>query len=344
LLLTTHYQITRILPNCAVLALIIGNLVLSGCISGSSSPASLEQSASEVQPNTDMSRTRTEMIAADLVSALRQLQGLDPLSIRVSVNSKRSSHAEVLTKELMRVGYDLTESSSPEQAELLTYAIKSVVEADGSVYEFTLSIRDIRLSRQYRLRDEKVEPASSFLVLGMSADTIDMDATLFGDDDTMPRDNIELFELVAEAKKAPHAPKVPSRPTLLKNMFETGESNYGEFLQNYSDVRQIVLVFANDSVVMGSKNKKLVRDLINEQQEATDVFSVIGCSHGKTAVEGKNRGLALGRSLRVREELILSGINPARVLEEGCWDSQHSVDKMPHRGVVLTLKRLQPSS
>ena len=79
--------------------------------------------------------------------------------------------------------------------------------------------------------------------------------------------------------------------------------------------------------------------LANEFREESDVFSVIGCSHGNTGLANGNALLAVGRSKRVKQFLIGQGVPVNRILDEGCWAPVHFDEEMPRRGVVIELKR-----
>jgi len=82
----------------------------------------------------------------------------------------------------------------------------------------------------------------------------------------------------------------------------------------------------------------LLRKLGGRFDPVTDVISVIGCSHGRTNLKNGNAYLATQRAERVKEELLLVGIDANKVLSEGCWANKH-FDKMPARGVVVSHRR-----
>jgi len=123
-----------------------------------------------------------------------------------------------------------------------------------------------------------------------------------------------------------------------RNMFDLERSNYAELLDKYETLERKVLVFANDSMIMGDSNKKVAEAIARNFDSSTDLISVIGCSHGSTARRNGNAVLANGRASRVKEEFLIAGIDSELVLDEGCWAGSH-FDKMPPRGVVVTHKR-----
>jgi len=128
------------------------------------------------------------------------------------------------------------------------------------------------------------------------------------------------------------------------NMYDIGKSNFADFLANFTDVKSDILIFGNDSLRLGNKNKRFLDFFIDDFQSESDYISVIGCSHGRTALENGNAVLATGRAQRVKEALLYAGIPEDRVLEEGCWSTEPFDEKMPRRGVVVTHKRERRNS
>ena len=124
-----------------------------------------------------------------------------------------------------------------------------------------------------------------------------------------------------------------------RNVRELGESNFAEAFSRLAIVKEVILTFNNDSVRMGPVNKARVSDLVGLFNVSTDVFSVIGCSNGTTSLAIGQQGLALGRAERVREELLFAGVPSENILKEGCWAGEAYDERMPRRGVVLSLKR-----
>ncbi len=124
-----------------------------------------------------------------------------------------------------------------------------------------------------------------------------------------------------------------------QNVRELQQSNFESLFVEMGIVGEKVLTFANDSTRMGDNNKARLRELLRSFNPGSDVLSVVGCSLGPTRYEGGQEGLALGRAMRVREELLYAGIPEDKILAEGCWDEESFDERMPRRGVVVTLKR-----
>ncbi len=124
-----------------------------------------------------------------------------------------------------------------------------------------------------------------------------------------------------------------------ENLYELGVSNYDQVFEEFDDVESITVVFANDSLRIGESGKSRISQLLSNYDHDTDVVSVVGCSHGYTAIRDGNRRLAAGRAKRVTEALINAGVQREKVLDEGCWATTPFDEVFPRRGVVLTLKR-----
>lgn len=132
--------------------------------------------------------------------------------------------------------------------------------------------------------------------------------------------------------------RLTQAPTM--NFKELGQSNFAAVLDELGIVREAILTFENDSTFLGDANKAKVRKMTDEFDPASDIFSVIGCSHGKTNVAIGVEGLARGRASRVVQELVYEGVPETKILDEGCWAGETFDERMPRRGVVLTLKRV----
>lgn len=124
-----------------------------------------------------------------------------------------------------------------------------------------------------------------------------------------------------------------------KNIAELGLSNFEEQLADKKNVAEEILIFGDDSYVLGARNKQLLGEMIDSFDPETDVVSVVGCSTGVTQIEHGNAALAIGRANRVKEALLYSGVPHDKIFEEGCWSPTPNSTPFPNRGVVITVKR-----
>ena len=342
--------------------LTVGTIVLSSC---SSFPWSEESNSPQANVNGEIVNdfTRSRLIARDLVNALVQLPELAPKSTKLFTAKPGSRFAELLLSELLDSGYDLRIGSKASNP-WLDYTISSDSAGVAGIYTFVLSAGSIKIKRSYDVDDRGVQPASSLFVHGADASAIVLNDALFERAnlvnilDTAP---LERSSTISDSAATPAAssppinkkadapvelaqpiaitPLLDASGLLKENMYVTGRSNYENLLTDYETVHKQILVFPNDSLAMGAVNKQLAMNLLSNFNVETDVISVIGCSHGRTAIQNGNETLAIGRSYRVKEELMLAGIDSDKVLEEGCWAGVYYDEVMPRRGVVVTIKR-----
>ena len=67
---------------------------------------------------------------------------------------------------------------------------------------------------------------------------------------------------------------------------------------------------------MSQRVSEQLEDLAAEYVAASDIFTVIGCSHGKTGLDNGNALLAVGQSKRVQQQLVDLGVPVNRILDE----------------------------
>jgi len=123
------------------------------------------------------------------------------------------------------------------------------------------------------------------------------------------------------------------------NMYDTHISSFVELFKEYETLETEVLIFPNDSLYLGRPNKETVAKLVEGFDSESHIFSVVGCSHGKTAIDNGNEILANGRRDRIKEALLANGIAEKFIYDEVCYSPTPYDNVMPGRGVVLTMKR-----
>ena len=303
-------------------------------------------------------------------------QTLDPMTTTVQIGIDDTDPlAARLSEALLERGYGLQRVAADQGAHFLDWSRELEPRADGGTrVDWRLTIGPVEASRPYvRERDGTivtggplslsgsrvaVETRPSMpaaLVLGEEAHahvryTASLDAD--ADNPIISLVTPELVEQVAlEAsggERQRGAGGGPSERALNANQIEIGnlfyadESNFSSTLDDYERVERRVIVFADDSMVLGEANKLLIRDFVETSVGGADIVSLVGCSNGPTALEIGNEGLALGRARRVTEELTALGLPASRVYGEGCWAPVSAGERFPGRGVVLELWR-QPA-
>ncbi|MFK7893431.1 MAG: hypothetical protein AB8B63_21625 [Granulosicoccus sp.] len=288
------------------------------------------------------------LIAENLVDTAAQLTELNPQLASLEVGKPRSNFERAVVSELSDRGYTIGPAGESEGSKQVFSQISSKADDSGTRQElYVLQIGDMSFERSYDTLAERTVPVSELTIRGGNGREVELDDDIF-EVPNSPYSDVVYENVVEPTVDEMLKPITPVRGKGLwrtseagpvkKNMYETMVSNYQDIFSSYSTVEQSILVFPNDSLRLGEANKHIIEQFVSQMDQETDVLSVIGCSHGPTAINNGNSLLALGRANRVKEALLFSGVNHEHVLEEGCWAPQN-FDAMPQRGVVLTLKR-----
>lgn len=128
-----------------------------------------------------------------------------------------------------------------------------------------------------------------------------------------------------------------------QNLFDTLTSNYAPAFVDYRDLDRVVLVFGDESLRLDGRGEMHVARLVKRLDPATDLVSIVGCSHGPSSLPGGNAALAIGRANRVKEAFLSAGVDHRLLVEEGCWSAEDA-SAFPARGVILTHKRRADTS
>jgi len=271
---------------------------------------------------------RSRIVALDFVDAMNSVPALAPERTTLYTRLPDTRFAEILVSALQNAGYRL-QLGDESAGEGLDYVVRANAGSGGGDYTFEVKAGQVHLKRSYRVDDDGIAP-TSIMMMRLATQ---QDQTL----DTLRAEGLDSSSTGASVQPRQRLPGGESDST--RNMYESGVSQFEDFLADYATLSRDVMVFPNDSLFMGEANKRLTRDIVDRFDVDNDVISLIGCSHGRTALTNGNETLALGRASRVREEFQLAGVEADRVLDEGCWANQY-FDPLPRRGVVVIHKRL----
>ena len=291
-----------------------------------------------------------DRVAQNLVFTLAQLRGLNPLGTTVQLSEPRTAFGEAVVRRIRDVGYGVQSVPDDRGANYLRYRIQRTASEAVEETRYSVSIGDVSIERAYDLVDDRFVPVSPQRVTGATtAATVELNDDLFGldpdatvslvayDADVSPQVvDVSSGEIEPPVRDAAGADGFGAR--VKQNLYTRLSSNYADLFASYDDVDTHDLVFPNDSMRLGPEQKAIIADYAARVDPETDLVSVVGCSHGRTAIDNGNSVLAIGRANRVKEALVFAGVSPETVLDEGCWaDSYHT--RFPKRGVVMTLKR-----
>ena len=300
---------------------------------------------------------KSVFIANDFLSVIRRVPDFVAGQSRFSATLPRTRYGEILMEQLRQSGYTLVLGEAAGLPEL-SYRVELPSDSAQNLHTFYVSVGKVHLKRSYEIVDDRIAPATEMLMAGVDTNLL------------LPLNSESQPALSAVPESIQTAPEPEGNLAggtkqrrinvsdlnasliadeqwnpLETNMFETLTSVYdplfADAANNYDQISSEVLIFPNDSLVLGRKNKAYLLELAQRFNPETDVIRVIGCSHGQSDLVEGNQKLAKGRAVRVRQELMLAGVEGASVLHEACWAPEHFDQVMPRRGVVIMHLREQ---
>lgn len=309
-----------------VLAVLVIAAISSACSTVSQREIETEQEiASYYRTSSD------ELIAHDLLSAMSKLDGFEPQTTTVQTKAPKTTFDFAILSALEELGYATRIVKNIEEGNLLTHSTQALPDEQYRVHrKYTLAFRNIVLERSYLFDLQDVKTGSKLMVAGALPIEHTPQNTLLV---SGQKPQVEVNTIAAASENSFGSLKQK------RNVFDIGGSNYRKILGKRDEIKKSILIFANDSLRIGEQNKTEIQAFVKAFNPELDVFSIIGCSHGKSNITNGNALLATGRAQRVKEALLFSGVPENKILDEGCWDSKLKAPNMPFRGVVLTLNR-----
>ena len=301
-----------------------------------------------ILPNNDedgISATNDQyrLIAENLVNTLVQIDETNPLATTVQMVKPSNALGEYVFKSVEDHGYGIQLVTGDLGDSYLSYAHQASVDENGFRNTYILSVGKVIIERDYKKEENGVIPISAMVVTASSSQDINIDDTMFPN---LEDSSVSRAEFITSAKPVIVSlvkPKLSATKHIVvshdhANIFDSGHSNYTELFDQYYDIEKQTIIFDNDSMVLGKNNKAKIDRLRNNINNETDIVSVVGCSHGKTNIVNGNQILAEGRTQRVKEAFLFAGTQPELIMDEACWAVDYH-EKLPRRGVVVTLKR-----
>lgn len=331
--------------------------VLSGC------QTTPRLSAADV-----VSSVAADRVAQNLVYALVQEPELNPSLTRLLMPSTTDSFGRVLQNRFRDAGYAIQRVANDREPVVVKHSVHQK-SASPDIYRYGVTVGSLRAERDYRLDNGQLYPSSQLTITGATPGVrVQLNDGIFGETSARtvadpvaqavvvpsPRSSVTTLAVKApddvsqstslSSRLPPPSPSTSAAPLMVKeNVYDTQESNFASLWNSYQEIAKEVLIFPNDSLFLGDINKAILKELMVDYNPDTDMYSVIGCSHGRTAIDNGNSVLALGRAHRVKEELLAQGVEHRRVMDEGCWAPVYFDEVMPRRGVVLRLMRRDES-
>lgn len=336
----------------ALAALAVG-LSLSGCQRMANPGSLIFERPSATDGLVKFTPEQQQIIAENLVDALTQLPETEPLNTTIQIASPDTPFGFMLVDTLQSAGYGQQMVEGDIGQNLLRYLVENAETETGYRTRYKVEIGEISVERDYHLEDGQLLPKTGLRVTGSGAAALELNDGLF----TIPEGRSIDSSVITLSTQAPvirqlandtqglnsdllsYRMQATNIRTRGENPDEPSNSKYGIIFERYDDIRKDILIFPYDSLRLSNRNKSIVLDIAKDFDPLSEIISVVGCSQGKTDIVDGNRYLAIGRASRVREALVLAGVDGASIFDEGCWDGANLDETMPSRGVVLSVKR-----
>lgn len=288
-------------------------------------------------------------------------QVFPPLSTTLQVNRDNTDpRMQYFVSGLADKGFGIQRVSADQGSHYLAYTLKDTDTANEK--HLSIAIGAVLIGRDYRqLQGNAVSPHSVVRLSGTRTPVVVADSpsrrfkiedpafsearyvASLGLDEASPVIALITPDIVSkvseQASDGPSLQGLNSSKVEVNNLFYGNESTFASILENYQRIDRQIIVFGNDSMILGDTNKQLIEQFVDGKMKDTDVISLVGCSNGPTSLDIGNEGLALGRAQRVTQALLARGVAREKVLDEGCWAPTNVGDRFPSRGVVIELWR-----
>lgn len=308
-----------------------------------------------------------QTIADDLIKVAKQIFPPVTTTLQFPATSD-DALLEYFTVKFADAGYGIQRVSADQGSNFFSYSRNETRMENGDpLIEFRSSIGAVEIARDYTVPDtNSLSPAGPVQLSGtrVPVEVVDLPSGRFVIDEPDFSTVTYVASLNLDAQQPPvislitddvvtgvanqstgtetaSLQAVNSSQMEINNLFFGGQSNFNSILNSYDQVDRRIIVFGDDSLVLGDTNKLLIERFVQQQMTDGDVISLVGCSNGPTALEIGNEGLALGRAERVTEALQSLGVAREKILDEGCWAPVSAGEKFPSRGVVMELWRKQ---
>jgi len=323
-------------------------------------------------PTTVGSQSEVEtLVASDFMQILLQVETLDASATELRIpplSSNTTGFDFAIRQALLDAGYSIKPlglNLASEDPVVRTTVKKSSLQF-GDVTVYTLFVGDVSFRRAYSISSVgNVQPESTMQAKGIDVSRLRQDDSIFVLDPLLAEsEQTALDNPIVRSTERVGTPVVPDEISLVATTpqrLPTSESVQEELsvvppVSNPAEelervfvapnpagllvVAESLLTFGDDSLVLGDDNKRRVRQFVQQFNKRTDQFSVFGCATSDEVSADNGERLAIGRSERIRSELLYAGVPDTKIIKENCDTARIGNDSpgLP-RAVLLTLMR-----
>jgi len=339
-----HNGAALLLSLCAI-------VLLSGCASTVANRSLQADALAEWDSNAPEA-----LIATELISVLMQLPEHAPWSTTVSLSTSKSQFGASIENVLRISGYGVQRVSEDQGYKYVSHSKSNIVSNATNTTRYTIKVGRISISRDYETSGDLIFPTSLVTIKGILPKKIVLNDDLYrqrGGNRTIPNGVIfkSLDDRVIDssstqvvvnnnARKDPDEQFSHQRFLVLakSRLFLDSKLTAAVDIRDWIPVRQVLLVFpTRDNLVLGQQNKSAIKKLVQFYDPNQTGFGITGCKRHNSLLWDGTESESLERQLRVRNELLVAGVNIARIRENGCFANEFDA-MLERNSVMLTLR------
>ena len=287
---------------------------------------------------------RLQLISTNLVSALVQIPEMKVGTATLQVSDPTTAFGNTLVRALEDAGFGIQRVTADQGLNYVTYGKRFAETEAGPVTDYSVAVGEIEVRREYNLTSNSVFPSSLLLVTGTDRiEDIVLDDTIFteqgGTGDTFisgiggntlssPTTEVNTvtvndYDVMPLAKRTDQSQVLS---TARQRVYSKESIEQPINLERFKQLRRTVLIFEDkNSTMMGRGNKLVVGELAENFKEG-DVYSITACNDA----DGRDEA-AQYRAVRVEEEFVSHGVEPAAIQIEPCVRAsyRHNSDDSP---------------
>jgi len=329
--------------------LLVVAVFVAGCQTVSNS--SDKTTDRDAVPNGDITPRHFELVSTDIVSAMIQVRELNPLTTTMQYSRPSNIFGQMLIEKLQSAGYGMQEVQVDKGAFYINYQSRSIQTNAGDIQDFVVDVAGIDIRREYNVADGSVFPASLMYVSGtQSLGNIILNENIFlQQDKNLQFDSgveLELQDsriITSETREigSTGTRAVGGQDAILEarnNLLGRSNEDILSQKSKYNNLQRALLRFEDKSLLVGRKNKAVVKRVLDNFEEKTDALFLTSCG-GDSGTQSE----AARRSERIKEELVLNRVPVELIVEEGCVVDQYPDQSVVPRTVVLMHSRIDES-
>lgn len=291
-----------------------------------------------------------DLIVTDLVAVMVQVSELAPLTTTLQLADPRGVFGNKLHEALEQAGYGIQRVSQDQGDNYLSYESRTIRSEASDVTDFSIRAGEIEVRREYNINKGKILPASMMYLSGTSKFAkISLNKDIFLQqggqlkfasateitllDETVITDGVDFVSQSsgALASRKEGANIVQAARNL---NFKENSDALLKRRDEFRSLRRAKFIFEEDSAVFGRENKAIIQKLLSDYDRNLDVLFISACAFSDETQEHVNEHVT-----RLKEELILSGVAAARVVEEGCATDEYPDGVVTSKHTIMVVQR-----